>query len=317
VPVDVRVLSSSTWQVGVLPGTGGALAFGRVLGPVLGRPDPLDVLRPTPTAALRRPERTASYPLIPWSNRVADGVLRFGGRTWQLRSNSDDGTASHGAVTDYPWQVVQAGSAALELSLHSGDLVGVNFPWRFSAGIGYRVDGPTLRVDTWVRNEDDEPIPAGFGHHPYFLRHLRPGDRGARLQVPADLAYPLRACLATGPARPVPPRLDFRRPRTVGDLGVDDCLTGFAPGAARAVIEHEDLTLVLTADEVYSHLVVYVPRGRSYFAVEPVTHANGAHALAERGVAGTGLAVLDPGQVLAGGFSLRADPRPAGPGSSR
>ncbi|MCG2803071.1 MAG: aldose epimerase [Cellulomonas sp.] len=301
---DLHVLTSSTWQVGVLPGTGATLAFGRVdTGG-----GPTDVLRPTPAAARRRPESTASYPLIPWSNRIGDGVLRFGGRRWQLRRNSDDGTASHGTVLDHPWQVVTRRDDRIELVLTSAELVGINFPWRFAAGITYRVDGPDLRVDTWVSNEDGEPFPAGLGHHPYFMRHLRPGDGGARLQVPAAAAYDLVAAMATGPAVPVPPRVDFRDPRAVGDRAVDDCLTGFGPGGARAAITYDDLALTLTCDPVYSHLVVYVPRGRAYFAVEPVTHVNGAHALLEDGVAGTGLVVLEPGERLAAGFSLRAGP---------
>ncbi|WP_159808513.1 aldose 1-epimerase [Cellulomonas citrea] len=310
--LDLPVLTSSTWQVGVLPATGGTLAFGRVAT----EDGLVDVLRPTPAAALRRAERTASYPLIPWSNRIGEGLLRFGGRTWQLRRNADDGTASHGTVLDYPWDVVTRRDDLVELALTSADLVGVNFPWRFAAGIGYRVDGPDLLVHTWLTNEDDEPFPAGFGHHPFFQRHLRPADGGARLQVPAEACYDLVGAIATGPAVPVTERLDFRTARTVGDRPVDDCLTGFGPQGARAVIAYDDLELALTGDPVYSHLVVYVPRGRAYFAVEPVTHVNGAHALLEAGVPGAGLAVLEPGRRLTGGFRLRVA-APTGPGSSR
>ncbi|MBU4336130.1 MAG: aldose epimerase [Actinobacteria bacterium] len=302
--VDLHVLTSSTWQVGVLPGTGATLAFGRVdtgAGPV-------DVLRPTPVAALRRPEATASYPLIPWSNRIGEGLLRFGGRRWQLRRNSDDGTASHGTVLDHPWQVVTRRDDLIELTLTSADLIGVNFPWRFAAGITYRVDGAALAVDTWVSNEDGEPFPAGLGYHPYFMRHLRAGDGVARLQVPAAVGYDLVGAMATGPAVPVAPRIDFRAPRPVGDRAVDDCLTGFGPRGARATITYDDLELDLVSDPAYSHLVVYVPRGRAYFAVEPVTHVNGAHALLEDGVPGTGMVVLEPGERLAAGFSLRAGP---------
>ena len=68
---------------------------------------------------------------------------------------------------------------------------------------------------------------------------------------------------------------------------------------------------------MYSHLVVFVPRDRAYFAVEPVTHVNGAHTLLADGAPGTGLVVLEPGERMAAGFSLRAA-RPADDlGSSR
>jgi len=307
------ILSSSTWQIGVLPEAGGTLAFGRV-ETLAGR---VDVFRPTPIAALRRPERTASYPLIPWSNRIGEGLLRFGNRTWQLRRNSDDGTACHGTVLDYAWRVVTRRDESIELILTSADLVGINFPWRFAAGITYRLAGDRLLVDTWLSNEDDEPFPAGLGHHPYFMRHLRAGDGVARLQVPAEAGYALINGMATGPAVPVAPRIDFRVSRPVGDRVVDDCLTGFDTFGARATIAYDDLTLTLTCDPVYSHLVVFVPRDRAYFAVEPVTHVNGAHALLADGAAGTGLVVLEPGERMAAGFSLQAVQPADVQGSSR
>jgi len=51
-------------------------------------------------------------------------------------------------------------------------------------------------------------------------------------------------------------------------------------------------------------MVVYAPRGRSYFAVEPVTHVNDGFALFEAGVPGTGVFVLAPGEERTAAFSL-------------
>lgn len=289
----VHVLASDHWRVGVLPEVGASLAFGQGIGPH----GPVDVLRPTPAAALGRVSRTASFPLVPWSNRIPEGRLTVGGRTWQLRRNSEDGTAEHGTVTEYPWQVLEATDERLDAQLTSRDVLGVNFPWHFVAEIGYRLEGPDLVVRTALRNDDAEPFPAGFGHHPYFVRRLRPGAAPATLALDATHAYPLRGCVATGPAQPVAGRTDLRTPSPVGTHALDDCFTGFGPGPRRARIDHGELELRIDADPEYSHLVVYVPRGREYLAVEPVTHANGAHALAERGVPGHGLRTLAPGET--------------------
>lgn len=291
---DVRVLTSSHWEVGVLPEVGGSLAFGRVLGGPGSAA--VDVLRPTPAAAMGRVSRTASFPLVPWSNRVPGGRLTFAGRTWQLRRNSDDGTAEHGAVAEYPWHVASQTAGRIALHLESAAVVGVNFPWAFDTELTYEVTGPDLVVGTAIVNRDSAPFPAGLGHHPYFVRRLLPGAEPARLVLGASAAYPLRGCVATGPAGPLDARTDFGTERAVGDCALDDCLTGFGDSPFRARIRHGELALTMTADEDYSHLVVYVPRGREYFAVEPVTHANGAHGLAERGVVGHGLRVLEPGE---------------------
>src|SRR5665647_2840250 len=88
-----QVLESPHWQVGVLPGTGASLAHGKVR---TADGERCDLLRPTRTADLTNPPECASYVLVPFSNRVRGGLLRFGDRSWQLRCSSGDGHAMHG-----------------------------------------------------------------------------------------------------------------------------------------------------------------------------------------------------------------------------
>jgi aldose 1-epimerase len=51
-------------------------------------------------------------------------------------------------------------------------------------------------------------------------------------------------------------------------------------------------------------MVVYVPPGKSYFAVEPVTNANDGFNLFERCVRGSGIFVLEPGEERAASLAL-------------
>ena len=51
-------------------------------------------------------------------------------------------------------------------------LVGVNFPWRLRAQVTYVLDGERLWLRTELENTDREAFPAGFGHHPFFVRRL-------------------------------------------------------------------------------------------------------------------------------------------------
>jgi aldose 1-epimerase len=46
--------------------------------------------------------------------------------------------------------------------------------------------------------------------------------------------------------------------------------------------------------------VVYVPPGQDFFCVEPVSHVNDGFNLLDRGVAQTGVRILEPGERLAG-----------------
>lgn len=339
-PADPRVLTlrSDVWELGVLPGTGGSLAFGRV------RVDGqwLDLLRPARPTVWGNPEKCASFPLVPWSNRVRDGVLRFRGRTWTLAHNAADGTAIHGAVAYYTWRVVDRTASRVELELDTTDLVGVNFPWRFRSRLVYELVGAALRVTTTVENVDTEAFPAGFGHHPYFQRRLTPAattapvvareelvdadavtvDGGATLatagvpapaldavlHVPYERGYALAAGMASGPAGEVPARADYRDPRPVGNAFVDDVLTDRRPGTPVTwTYPDHGVGVRLDVDDVYGHLVVYVPRRRAYFAVEPVTHVNAGVELFEDGVPGTGVFVLEPGEARSGSFTLTVE----------
>lgn len=321
VPVDPRVvtLRSGSWELGVLPGTGGSLAFGRML--VDG--EWLDLLRPTRPTVYGAPEKCSSFALIPWSNRIRDGVLRFRGRTWTLAHNAADGTAMHGSVAYYTWRVVDRTAARVELELDTRELVGVNFPWRFRSRLVYELDGADLRVTTTVENVDTEPFPAGFGHHPYFQRRLTPAafttpsaaedaptpaaspGSDAVLHVPADRGYALESAMAVACAGEVRARADYREPRPLGTAFVDDVLTGLRPGEpVRWTYPDHGVEVRLDQDDVYSHVVVYLPRRRAYFAVEPVTNVNDGFALHDAGVEGTGVFVLEPGESRTGTFTL-------------
>ena len=55
------------------------------------------------------------------------------------------------------------------------------------------------------------------------------------------------------------------------------------------------LAAEIGADAACDHLVVYVPGGANFLAVEPVTHMTDAFNRADRGEPGTGTRVLAPG----------------------
>lgn len=308
-PVDAGVLvelRDDAWHVGVLPGAAGALAFVRVLVEGVWR----DLLRPTPPTRHHVPSACSSFPLVPWSNRVAACTLTFRGRSWRLPRTAADGTSMHGAVLPYAFSVVEASGTHVTLRFDARAVVGVGFPWRFTTTLAYALTGDGLAVTTTVANVDVEDFPAGFGHHPYLVRELVPGRGDAVLELPATGGYVRTDAVATGPAGVIPSRADFRAARELGGRFVDDCLVA-APGAPARVVypgarrDGGDVEVLVEHDDVYGHWVVYVPPGRSYFAVEPVTHANGGFALLEAGVPGSGVHVLAPGEELTDRFALR------------
>lgn len=81
---DTVVLAAGEARVDLAPAAGGAVAGFSFAG----RP----VLHPTPPAARaeRDAGRHASYPLVPYSNRIAAARLAFGGTTHPLARNFGD-----------------------------------------------------------------------------------------------------------------------------------------------------------------------------------------------------------------------------------
>ena len=299
----VLELANDHWQVGLLPATGGSVAYGRTkIGDAWH-----DVLRPTPEASLRVVPDTASYPLVPWSNRIRDGKLSWAGRTYQLRVNHADGTAIHGTASEYPWTVVDSSPTHAVLEFTSREVYGVNFPWTFTARFTYRLDGPRFTWTYGLTNTDHETFPAGYGHHPYFERSVA-GSPTAHLQLNVDKGYDAEECLPFGEAGDIRPDADFRASREIGGAFVDDCYTGRTSPTLATISWPGVLDLDIDADDLLGHAVVYIPEGKPFFAVEPVSNANDAFSLAARGIHSTGLLIIQPGQTVEASFSLLAKP---------
>lgn len=261
-----------------------------------GRP----VLRPVAVEDVQTSSQCASFVLLPYSNRIRDARFTFEGQAVQLQPNTRDGLAQHGDVRNRPWTVLRASDSHLICTFDSRDFADMNWPWAFTAQVEYRLHGLHLDTTVTLTNADLRDMPAGMGLHPYFER-LQDGT-DPTLTFDAPLTYDTDGrSLALGGAREVRPQEDYRTPTRTGTRQIDRTFTAWdgivrldwsAEGRpARAVVQ--------TADNVYSHLVVFTAPDGS-LALEPVSHATDAFNLAAQDVAGVDLRVLTPGQSLAG-----------------
>jgi aldose 1-epimerase len=300
--VEPRVIENDVWQVGILPPTGMSTAFGRIKN----RGAWVDFMRPTPQESYGHASDCASYMLIPWSNRIKGGLFRFRGKDYQLKVNAGDGTAIHGTTRDFAWEVERADPHRVVGSFDSRQNEGANFPFAFSTRAEFRLDGPSFVNTVSVKNEGNEPMPAGFGHHPYFQRAISSEADSAMLEVPCTEYFDLDMCIPKGPPLPVESRLDFRKMRSISTVHVDDCLTGRVPGAPiRFSYPESKIDVTMECDPLFEQIILYMPAGRPFFAVEPLTNANDGFNLYDKGVRGSGVFVLEPGEEKAATFVLR------------
>lgn len=291
------VLENDYWQVGVLPETGGALAFARLRA----GDSWVDFMRPTAEADYGNVRLCASFPLVPWSNRIKDARFTFDGNTYALTPNSADGSAIHGVGRYHAWQTQSADSAQVVMALDSRELESANFPFAFSAYQTYRLEGTRFVIDLGVQNDSATAFPAGLGHHPYFQRTLFSAQDTVALELPYNAQFDLTNDIATAAPTPIKPQFDFMSLRPLDDVQIDACLTGRVPEQPiRFVYAESGAEIRLDSDPMFGCNILFSPVGKPYFAVEPVTNANDGFNLYTRDIPGSGVFVLQPGEGAQG-----------------
>jgi len=249
---------------------------------------------------LTRSSNASSFVLIPYSNRLRDGRFSFEGTEYQLRDAEKH--AIHGDVRDRAWKVLEHTNEKIVLAFHSKDFNDVNFPFPFSAQMTYALEGLNFSSHIKVTNIGTQSMPIGCGFHPYFNRRL-PGSNGeVELQLTVSGVYPGDTPLPTGPAIPIQPDQDFHVQRAL-DVELDHCFSGWN---RKAVIDWpgSGIKARIQADPGMEHVILYSPKGKNFFALEPASNANDGFNLFDRGDRNCGVVVLQPGESVETGFVI-------------
>lgn len=264
-------LQKADWRLRVDPAIGGC-AMGLWLGDT-------PVLRPAPDDAASA-RQSAAYPLVPFSNRIGQGQMGWGGQSHALRNGFNaEPHALHGVGFMRAWSVVEQGVDSLRLRLdHQPDEF---WPFAFEAEQCFELLADGLRFTISATNKDSRTQPMGLGWHPYFVR--RPG---CRLDLPVHTQW-----LAGHDLLPQALTTRDGLHGAVADMRLDHCFKG--AGSVAEMVD-ADLRLSLEADSRF--WVVFTPADAAYFCVEPVTHLN--NAVQQADPLAQGLVALAPGETL-------------------
>jgi aldose 1-epimerase len=220
----------------------------------------LPVLRSSAPGTLANVWQSACYPLLPYSNRIANAQLLWNGTSYPLMKNFDgEAHAIHGLGWQKPWQVLDADNCSATLCLaHRAD---TSWPFAFDALQTFRLQDNRLEITLRLTNQSHAAAPVGLGWHPYFCKRA-----DSRVQF-----------AATGMWEMGSDKLPTRRTNSLGldrpcaQLMIDNCFDGW-PG--RAVVSDAKLTTRLVSD--LRCLVVYTEPSQECIAIEPVSHINNA-----------------------------------------
>lgn len=252
--------------------------------------DGVDLLRPASAEAIAsgRGNESACYPLVPFSGRIAHGRLIVEGAERVLKPNwPGQRHPMHGDGWAAAWTVERSDGHSAEIAYEHEAKAG--WPFRYRARQTYRLEGDTLTVGMSLENREDRIVPAGLGLHPFFVR-----EPDTELTCLAKYVWLTDAEVIPTERIAVPPQWDFSTARPVDKVAVDSGFEGW-DGRATIAWPGDGLRLEMTASEPFRDLVVYIPPGRSFFCVEPVSHIPGA-------IADTRLAA---GATLAGEIVFR------------
>lgn len=263
----------------------------------------ITVTRPTPSEAIEQhnPSLLASFTMAPWCNRIQDARFPFQGRTITLKASTPEGYATHGDVRKRPWTVVEQNTDSAFLRLTTRNFSDFNYPFPFVAKVRYTVAENRFITEFSISNQGFDPMPAGFGFHPYFKRSLTgQAEDEAWLQCQVEGIYPP---MPSGPMQPIPPEHDFHQLTPLGRRVIDAVYGGWD---GKATIRYPESQVQINYDcsEVLRHLCLFTPAGKSFFAVEPLSHGlNGPNLLAA-GQEHTGVHVLEPGEGMEATFVM-------------
>ena len=288
----------------LLPAAGGRISALRLVRPEGGA---VDILHPYPEDFFD-PIRWAKggiYPLMQYSNRIAQATVTVNGEAVALTAHPDAAPHSlHGNAQGLAWQLAQSDASSAVMTVDS--LASAAWPWHYTGRMHVELTPDELRVELKLRNVDTRTMPAGMGLHPYF-RH-RPE---ALIAYRAAAVWPPITEFLPGAARAPHPGEIYTPARSLPAGGRTDYVGGWDGVAS---VELQDAAgastwLKIVADPVFSHLVVHRPDNLAYLCLEPVSHVADGFNLAARGVADTGARLLAPGETMGGTirFQLMGD----------
>lgn len=237
---------------------------------------------------------TASFPLVPYVNRIRGGYFNFMGEEISLQPNmKGDPSPLHGQGWLGAWTVEKSSDREATLSFEHG---AGEWPWTYVAEQHFTLNADALEIRLTCRNTFDRPMPCGLGQHPYF--HC--SDK-TRLRTAVDHVWtidhqvlPVEKVAATG-------HYDLSD-RAVCGLDLDH---GFGGWNGRAALTDPDwpFDLAMSSPDA-GFFQLYSPPGGEIFVVEPVTHANAALNAPEEEWADLGMRILAPDEQMALGMRL-------------
>jgi galactose mutarotase-like enzyme len=163
----------------------------------------------------------------------------------------------HGFARNHAFEVLDRAANRVALRLRASDAKELSYAYPFVLNVVYTLSDRNLRIDVSVENHGPQPMPMGFGLHPYFLV---PQAQKANVRVP------------TRATRVFDNRAKQERAFTGLELdGEEVDMHLLDHGANEASLLSPDLVVAIKGSPEFAHWVVWTQSGKDYVCLEPWT----------------------------------------------
>ncbi|MDB5539528.1 MAG: Aldose epimerase [Devosia sp.] len=278
--------------VDLAPAIGGSIASFRI--------DGIDVMRPLSDAnrSAGNVLGVASFPMIPFANRIGNNAFEFEGRRYTFEANNPPEIYHvHGTAWHRSWVAEQAGPSGAVLTLEVADPA----LYSYSAEQRFTLTDAGLELATSVTNTGTRTMPFGFGHHPWFDR-----DRDTTVQFGATTLHLNEPEGMIGQRIGLPPDVSFNTAQPLPKYWRCTDYGGW-DGSATVTFPSRGAGITIKGEAPYGHIMFYADPAESFFCVEPQTNASGAFNRPEGfGDPQDGIIVLAPGESTTGTLRFEA-----------
>lgn len=274
----------------------------------------VDVLWSLPNVASGNERASSSgIPLLfPFPGRIPGTSFSWQGKTYELEPGDKFGNAIHGFCHTRPWRVIHKQDDTVVGEFHASQddpsLVR-RWPSDFRVTATYELGAGVLSGTYKFENVGDEPLPCGFGAHPYFRVPLLKQSKGEDciVRLPVTKQWELQNMLPTGRLLDWPQAEAYAAGVPFGSLTLDDVFAGLGFDGAMCSASISDpggRRLAISWDQTFRECIVYTPPHREAICIEPYTGVPGMIGLTEQGI-DAGLRVLAPGESFSGRMMIR------------
>ena len=233
-----------------------------------------------------------NFCLVPFSNRIKNSRFNFNQLEFKLTKN-DPPNAIHGHAYLGKWNILEkTENSAVIAYKHLANKLG--WPWSYETFQTITLDGNNIVFKLEILNKSNNPMPFGFGIHPYFNF-----DDKVKLKFYAErewLGSPEEFPIKT---KTVENNFDYKKGSELWKKQKTICYENFQEEIEIFWVSNRKKVKIKT-DKIFKHLIIHVPEHAKYFCVEPVSHPTDGFNLAYKKIENINYNVLMPNQKIKG-----------------